>query len=104
MIARPLWFLAGAGAGVYAAFRARRAAEALTVDGLRDRAAALSLGARLLAEEVAAGQAEKEAELRERFGLRPSPHAALAAGAPTASSTTPRAIQANDNTHQENDH
>ena len=34
---RPLWFVAGAGVGVYAAARARRAAEALTADGLRDR-------------------------------------------------------------------
>ena len=39
---RPLWFVAGAGVGVYAAARARRAAESLTADGLRDRVARLA--------------------------------------------------------------
>jgi hypothetical protein len=46
-------------------------AEALTVDGLRDRLSGLAVGARLFREEVAAGQAEKETELRERLGLVP---------------------------------
>ena len=47
---RPIWFAAGAGAGVYAMVRGRRAAEALTVDGLRDRWSGLALGARLVRE------------------------------------------------------
>jgi len=64
---RGLWFAAGAGAGLYAAIRGRRAAEALTPDGLRDRWQAIGLGARLLREEVAAGKAEAEPRLRERF-------------------------------------
>ena len=68
---RPLWFVAGAGAGVYATAKARRAAEALTADGLADRLGGLRLGARLLREEVARGQAEKETELRTRLGLVP---------------------------------
>jgi hypothetical protein len=68
---RGLWFMAGAGAGVYAMVRARRVAEALTADGLSDRWHALSLGARMLRDEVAQGQAEAETELRERFGLVP---------------------------------
>ena len=68
---RGFWFVAGAGAGVYAVFRGRRAAEVFTVDGVRDRWSGLTLGARLVAEEVAQGQAEKETELRERFGLVP---------------------------------
>ena len=63
---RTFWFVAGAGAGVYAMSKARRAAEAFTPDGLRDRLAALSLGAHLISEEVRAGMAEKETELRER--------------------------------------
>lgn len=70
-MSRGVWFIAGAGAGIYAVARGRRAAEALTVDGLRDRWSGLTLGARMLAEEVAQGQAEKETELRERFGLVP---------------------------------
>jgi hypothetical protein len=68
---RGLWFMAGAGAGVYAMVRARRVAEAFTADGLSDRWHALTLGVRMLREEVAQGQAEAETELRERFGLVP---------------------------------
>ena len=70
-MARSLWFVAGAGAGVYAMTRARRAAEALTADGLRDRLSGLGVGVRLFRDEVAAGRAEKETDLRERMGLVP---------------------------------
>ena len=69
---RPLWFVAGAGAGVYAAARARRAAESLTADGLRDRLRGWQLGARLFAEEVHQGRAERETQLREQLGLLPT--------------------------------
>ncbi|NYG56083.1 DUF6167 family protein [Nocardioides perillae] len=81
-MSRSLWFVAGAGAGVWAVQRARRAAEALTAGGLRDRLQALDHGARLVAAEVAAGRAEKEAELRERLGLVPPTTPALEAGPP----------------------
>ena len=74
---RGFWFVAGAGAGVYAAARARRVVESLTPDGLRDRLAGLSLGAQLLVEEVRTGAAEKEAELRDRLGLVPATGPAL---------------------------
>jgi hypothetical protein len=83
MIPRPLLFLAGAGLGAYGVLKARQLAETFTVDGLRDRASALGLGARLFVEEVAAGQAEKEAELRERLGLDLPRHAALTSSTPT---------------------
>ena len=68
---RPLWFVAGAGVGVYAAARARRVAESLTADGLRDRVRGWQVGVRLFADEVQQGRAERETELRERLGLRP---------------------------------
>ena len=68
-MSRGLWFVAGAGAGIYAMVKARRTAESLTPDGLRDRVAGLNLGAHLFAEEVRAGMTEKETELRERLGL-----------------------------------
>lgn len=68
---RPLWFVAGAGVGVYAAARARRVAESLTADGLRDRVRGWQVGARLFAEEVRQGRDERETELREQLGLRP---------------------------------
>jgi len=68
-MSRGIWFVAGAGAGVYAMAKARRAAESLTPDGLRDRWAGLVLGAQLFGEEVRTGQREKESELRTRLGL-----------------------------------
>ena len=78
---RGLWFAAGAGAGVYAMARARRMAEAFTVEGLRDRWEAVGLGARMLRDDIAQGQAEKETELRERYGLPPHGVPQLAAPA-----------------------
>jgi hypothetical protein len=66
-VRRAVWFAAGAGMGVYAMVRGRRAAEALTADGLRDRMHALALGARMFRDEVAQGKAEKESQLRERL-------------------------------------
>jgi hypothetical protein len=110
MISRPLWFIAGAGVGVYAVTKARQLAQTFTADGLRDRASALSLGARLFAEEVGTAKAAKEFELRERFGLPPLPeHAALAAPRATGQGVAdvtlpPVAVQAIPSTqHQEND-
>ena len=69
---RLVWFAAGAGVGAYALTRARRAAEVLTPEGLADRLAGLSLGLHLLRDEVRAGMAEKEADVRERLSL-PAP-------------------------------
>ena len=66
---RGFWFAAGASAGVYTMVRARRAAEAFTPEGLRDRLAALSLGAHLFVDEVRTGMSEKETELRARIGV-----------------------------------
>ena len=69
-----LWFVAGAGVGIYAVIRGRRAAEALTVDGMTDRLKGAQVGWQLFREEVATGKVEKETELRERFApmLNPS--------------------------------
>lgn len=85
-MSRLLWFAAGAGATLYASAKARRAAEAVSVDGLRDRAQALALGARMVRDEVAQGRAEKEHELRERFGLAPVP---VALGGPRPTPALP---------------
>ncbi|MCW2846274.1 MAG: hypothetical protein JWR90_248 [Marmoricola sp.] len=82
---RSFWFVAGAGAGVYAMVRARRAAEVLTPEGLRDRMAGLGLGAHLFAEELRAGMDEKETELRERLGWTLDGPRALAGSSPTDS-------------------
>ena len=77
---RSLWFVAGAGAGVYAMVRGRRAAEVFTADGLRDRVSGLAVGARMFRDEVAAGRVEKETELRHQLGLVPDGTPELAAG------------------------
>ncbi|MFP5252684.1 MAG: DUF6167 family protein [Actinomycetes bacterium] len=70
-MSRVLWFAAGAGAGVYSMLRARRVAEVFTPDGLADRLAGLSLGLHLFGEEVRAGAAETETEVRRRLGIVP---------------------------------
>jgi hypothetical protein len=81
---RGFWFLAGAGAGVYAVVRGRRAAEVFTADGLADRMHGWQHGARLIREEFTAASAEREIELRERYGLEPNGRLELTAA------TTPR--------------
>lgn len=71
-MSRGLWFAAGAGAAVYTMARARRAAEVLTPDGLSDRLAAWSHGARIFRDEVAQGRSEAETQLRDRLAVRPA--------------------------------
>ena len=68
-MSRALWFVAGAGAGAFARSKGRRAGAAVPGAGLAARLAGLSVGARLFGEEVRAGMAEKENDLRERVGL-----------------------------------
>lgn len=70
-MSRGLWFIAGAGAGIYAVVRGRRAAEVFTADGMRDRVGAAAVGLRMFRDEVAQGKAEAETDLRERLGLVP---------------------------------
>ena len=64
---RGFWFVAGAASGVYALARVRRAAEALTPEGLRDRWAALSVGAHLFGDELRTEMAVRENDLRSRL-------------------------------------
>jgi hypothetical protein len=68
-MSRALWFVAGAGAGIYAITRARRVAEVFTPDGLADRLAGLAVGVRMFSEEVRLGMDEKENEVRQRVDL-----------------------------------
>ncbi|TGN66007.1 hypothetical protein EXE59_20170 [Nocardioides eburneiflavus] len=98
---RPLWFVAGAGVGVYAAARARRAAEALTADGMRDRLRGWQVGARLFAEEVHQGRLERETELREQLGLRPHGLPELTSGFEAPSSGGHRARTSTNDTQKD---
>ncbi len=68
---RPIWFAAGAAAGVYATTKARRAAVSFTVEGIHDRLTGWFAGARVLREEVRVGMTEKESELRTRLAVGP---------------------------------
>jgi hypothetical protein len=68
-MSRLLWFAAGAAASVYATTKARRAAEVFTPDGLADRLAGLAVGMHLFGDEVRAGMAEKEKDVRERLSI-----------------------------------
>lgn len=70
-MSRSLWFVAGAGAGIWGMVRGRRAAEAFTAEGLHDRMSALFLGARMFRDEVAQATADRETELRQRFTVVP---------------------------------
>jgi hypothetical protein len=79
---RTLWFVAGAATSAYALAKARRAAEALTPDGLRDRLQGLTLGAHLFAEEVRIEAAAKENDLRQRLGRGLDGTTSLPAAAP----------------------
>lgn len=102
-MSRGLWFVAGAGAGIYASVRARRIREAFTPDGLSDRWHAVTLGARMFRDEVAQGQAEAETQLRERFGLVPHglPELAGARGPETLAARAPRASAGLDPHHHQ---
>jgi hypothetical protein len=76
-MSRVVWFAAGAGVGVYAMTRARRAAEVLTPEGLADRLAGLSLGVRLFRD------------LRERLGLALHGTPAGLSGSDVVTATSP---------------
>lgn len=84
---RGFWFVAGAGAGIYVVIRGRRAVEALSADGLRDRLHGLEVGARMFRDEVAQARTDKETELRERYGLMPHGAPELEGGRHRAVST-----------------
>ena len=66
-MSRTVWFVAGAGMSVWAMVKARRAAEALTPEGLSDRLAGLQAGWEVFAAEVTTGREESETQLRERL-------------------------------------
>lgn len=68
---RAFWFAAGAGAGLWTTFKARRLAYRLTPEGVTDQVATLGLGARAFAEEVRVGMAEREAEIAQELALAP---------------------------------
>lgn len=81
-MSRTLWFVAGAATSAYTLVKARRVAEALTPEGIRDRLAGLSLGAQLFGDEVRTEMAARESELRDRLGLEQPTTTRIGAGQP----------------------
>ena len=81
---RGFWFAAGAAAGVYGVVKARRVAEAFTADGVRDRANAASVGARMFREEFHQGRVDAEADLRQRIAVAAARERELTSDAPPA--------------------
>jgi len=77
---RSLWFIAGAGAGVYAVTKARAVLDTFTVDGLKDRWNSVGVGLAMFRDEVATHSHQRETELRERYGLTPQTLPELTAG------------------------
>lgn len=78
---RGFWFAAGAAAGVYGMVKVRRVAEAFTADGMRDRAGAATVGARMLREEFQQGRTDAESDLRERIAVAAARQRQLTSGA-----------------------
>lgn len=74
-MSRGLWFVAGAGIGVYAMNRVRKVADSFTVEGLRARWQGAQHAAKLFSQDVRQAQADREHELRENLGLPALPMA-----------------------------
>jgi outer membrane murein-binding lipoprotein Lpp len=70
---RLFWIAAGAAAGVLIARRLTRAANSFTPEGAADRVSGavgnLSAAVRQFTEDVKAGMAERDAELRDSLGI-----------------------------------
>ena len=94
MMGRALWFVAGAGAGLYASLRVRRLAYRLTPGGITDQVAVLGMGLRALSDEVRAGMAEREAQIVDQLALpAPAERAQVAEpDTPAAALSAPRLV------------
>lgn len=66
---RLVWFAAGSAAGLYASFKAKRAAYRLTPSGLVDQASALGVGWRAFSAEVHEGMDAREQRIAQELEL-----------------------------------
>ncbi len=87
-VSRTLWFVAGAASGVYALVKVKRTAENFTPDGVGARVAAAKVGARMFADEVAAGMQEREADLLAELRAGAAPHRLIEQQTPKAPADT----------------
>lgn len=70
-MSRISWLALGAVSGVYAVTKVKRTVRNFTPDGMAARAAAWRTVLRAFTAEVAAGMAQREAELRRQLELEP---------------------------------
>ena len=66
---RLFWVAVGAAAGIYAVRKVQKTMHAYSPSGLAGRAGGLGESITAFAEEVRAGMADREAELREALGM-----------------------------------
>jgi len=66
---RLFWVAVGAAAGIYAVRKVQKTMHAYSPSGLAERAEGVGGSIRAFAEEVRAGMADREAELREALGM-----------------------------------
>ena len=74
---RLFWVAVGAAAGIYAVRKVQKTMHAYSPSGLAERAGGLGESITAFAEEVRAGMADREAELREALGMDAAHHAPL---------------------------
>ena len=70
---RIFWFIVGTAVGVYAVTRLKKRAQVLTPESLQGTADKLASAIRHFGDEVRAGMAEREAELRDALGIDTAP-------------------------------
>jgi F0F1-type ATP synthase membrane subunit a len=66
---RILWFVIGTVVGVYAVTRLKKRAQAFAPDSLQQSAEKVASAIRHFGDEVRAGMAERETELRDALGI-----------------------------------
>jgi len=66
---RILWLIVGIAVGVYAVTRLKKRAQSLAPDSLQQSAGKVASAIRHFGDEVRAGMAERETELRDALGI-----------------------------------
>ena len=70
---RILWFVIGTVVGVYAVTRLKKRAQVLAPESLQQSAEKVASAIRHFGDEVRAGMAERETELRDALGIDTAP-------------------------------
>jgi hypothetical protein len=71
-VKRILWFIIGTAVGIYAVTRLKKRAQVLAPESLQQSAEKVASAIRHFGDEVRAGMAERETELRDALGIDPA--------------------------------